>query len=110
MENTKNALSQGDIRKIWAESYDVEMGRFLLMPIEELNCKSCPKNHGTDLQSKRTILVAVKRFKNKMRVYICLYVVGWIERLFVGSNAPYSSQIVDGCLAIKEGLEHGSSY
>ncbi len=39
-----------------------------------------------------------------MRKRIWLILLSWIERVYEGSSKPGASQIVDGCLAIKDVL------
>jgi len=40
-----------------------------------------------------------------MRKAIWLFFIRWIEQVYVGSSKPKSSQIIDGCIAIKDGPE-----
>jgi hypothetical protein len=42
-----------------------------------------------------------------MKKIIWTFIIKWIEDNHVGSNIPNSSQIVDGCLAIRDGLSNG---
>lgn len=108
MENKKALPSGGDIRQLWAETFDKEMGRFLLMPIDNLTCGSCPGNHHSEIHGRRTVFTSIKELKDKIRLRIWLCAVNWLEDHYSCTDAPYSSQITDGCLAIKEGLSNGS--
>lgn len=39
-----------------------------------------------------------------MRKLIWLFFIRWIECVYAGSNKQNASQIIDGCLAVKDGL------
>lgn len=104
MENKKILPPQGDIRQLWAESFDKEMGRYLLMPIDNLTCSSCPGKEDPAIHGRRTVLVFLEELRNKIRLRIWLYAVGWIQESYAGKNSSGASQIVDSCIFIKEAL------
>lgn len=105
-------IPHGFVKRWWAETFDSSMGAFMLLPMDKPECHSCPFNHFC-LSQKRTKFNFLKfftRIKTKARSRFFLWVIGWIERNCVDSDTPASSQIVDRCLAKKEGLKNGPSY
>lgn len=97
---------QGHIKRWWAETFDSSMGAFMLLPMDPHDCHNCQFNH-VCLSQKRTKFNFLKfftRIKTKARSRFFLWVIRWLERVYIGSDEPDSSQIIDGCLAIREGL------
>lgn len=95
----------GEVRQVWAEIFDSEVGRYLLMPIK-LNCYACPGNR---MARKGRFFSRLSKFRREIRRRLWVTVVGWIETAHTGTNDRNASQIVDGCLAIWEGLGDGKT-
>lgn len=59
--------SEGDIKQLWAERYDAEMKRFILVPIDHLKCDHFPgsiKETSLHLFRSRAIAI-IERAKGK---------------------------------------------
>ena len=78
--------SCGTVRRLWAECYDSEMGRFLLAPIEELSCNSCPIGKAAKKPVRLSIILKKLRdLKNEIRRRVWLPRFGQSKR---GISAP----------------------
>ena len=91
---------QGHLNQLWAEVFDVEMGSYILSPIDSLNCDFCSGKSGRQTKLMRDLC----HFINRIRLRVWLFVIFKIESFYVRSADPRASQIVDHCLGLKEAL------
>lgn len=98
--------SCGTVRRLWAECYDSEMGRFLLAPIEELSCNSCPIGKAAKKPVRLSIILKKLRdLKNEIRRRVWLLALRSIEAGYLGTNTPSASKIVDHVLELRDALQ-----
>ena len=93
MENKIIMPSQGHIRQLWAESFDVEMDRFLLMPANNLECCECPNRSKVNQAIEQTFLSKAE-----------LWLIGKIEDLCLKSRSKFASRIMDRCFIRRDAL------
>jgi hypothetical protein len=47
---------------------------------------------------------------DRVMITSIIYILSKVLHRFVGLDHPYASQVVDGCIAVREGLRNGQAY
>lgn len=95
----------GGVRSLWADHYDQELGSYILSPIDQLSCDTCPFDNGRKGSVRRhSIFKKLEGLKKGICRKLWMKVLNSIEAAYTGNDEQNHSLIVDCVIYLRDAL------